>query len=290
VDEHLGGLGGGHYRAHARNHVDGEWYYFDDSHVTRSKATDALNQNAYLLFYRRRTSRPIGGKTNAKIQAARQLHVEKANVLPTPPQEPSPPPLSQPAAVAVAEEDLSMTRRHWTPSLPLDSISSASSSPPELEEGDAPPGLEQESYDPLDQANLRYSMSNTLNGFHGRASSPTSSSSNEAEDGGSENGASPSWVKNTLSDFAPSPPFAKAVLKPASFGPSYGDAAFAWGAGLEPPSPPSRSISDFGDSKLAEHGWDSDDPTQPRRHQSWQLPSPEPEEPKELVGARMDDS
>ena len=42
MDEHLGGLGGGHYRAYAKNHVDGEWYYFDDSNVTRRKAVDAV--------------------------------------------------------------------------------------------------------------------------------------------------------------------------------------------------------------------------------------------------------
>ena len=29
VDNHFGGLGGGHYTAHALNFVDGKWYYFD---------------------------------------------------------------------------------------------------------------------------------------------------------------------------------------------------------------------------------------------------------------------
>jgi len=29
VDNHFGGLGGGHYTAHAQNFVDGKWYYFD---------------------------------------------------------------------------------------------------------------------------------------------------------------------------------------------------------------------------------------------------------------------
>ncbi|VDC00997.1 unnamed protein product, partial [Peniophora sp. CBMAI 1063] len=70
VDEHLGGLGGGHYRAYALNHGDGNWYHFDDSHVSLARAEDAVNSNAYLLFYRRRTSRPLGGKTHDKIAAA----------------------------------------------------------------------------------------------------------------------------------------------------------------------------------------------------------------------------
>lgn len=42
VDEHMGGLGGGHYRAYAKNHVNGKWYHFDDSYVTPAQATDAV--------------------------------------------------------------------------------------------------------------------------------------------------------------------------------------------------------------------------------------------------------
>lgn len=42
VDEHIGGLGGGHYRAYASNHVTGQWYHFDDSYVTKARATDAV--------------------------------------------------------------------------------------------------------------------------------------------------------------------------------------------------------------------------------------------------------
>jgi ubiquitin carboxyl-terminal hydrolase 4/11/15 len=42
VDEHLGGLGGGHYRAYASNHLTEQWYHFDDSYVTKARATDAV--------------------------------------------------------------------------------------------------------------------------------------------------------------------------------------------------------------------------------------------------------
>lgn len=42
VDEHLGGLGGGHYRAYALNHVTEQWYHFDDSYVTKSEAYQAV--------------------------------------------------------------------------------------------------------------------------------------------------------------------------------------------------------------------------------------------------------
>ncbi|KAG6811700.1 hypothetical protein H0H92_006207 [Tricholoma furcatifolium] len=71
VDEHMGGLGGGHYRAYALNHLNNKWYHFDDSLVSPARATDAVNANAYLLFYRRRSSAPLGGKTHHKIEEAR---------------------------------------------------------------------------------------------------------------------------------------------------------------------------------------------------------------------------
>ena len=47
VDEHLGGLGGGHYRAYAKNHVNDKWYHFDDSYVTPAQATDAVVSGAH---------------------------------------------------------------------------------------------------------------------------------------------------------------------------------------------------------------------------------------------------
>ncbi|KAF8159509.1 hypothetical protein B0H34DRAFT_654719 [Crassisporium funariophilum] len=72
VDEHIGGLGGGHYRAYASSHLTGKWYHFDDSYVTPAHASDSVNANAYLLFYRRRSDTPLGGKSYQKIQEASQ--------------------------------------------------------------------------------------------------------------------------------------------------------------------------------------------------------------------------
>ncbi|KAF7350668.1 Ubiquitin carboxyl-terminal hydrolase 4 [Mycena sanguinolenta] len=71
VDEHDGGLWEGYHRAYALNHANQKWYRFDDSYVRPAKAQDAVNADAYLLFYRRRTAEPLGGKTHAKIEAAR---------------------------------------------------------------------------------------------------------------------------------------------------------------------------------------------------------------------------
>ncbi|KAJ3775965.1 hypothetical protein FB446DRAFT_354015 [Lentinula raphanica] len=70
VDEHLGGLGGGHYRAYAYNHMNNNWYHFDDAFVSKSTADSAVNANAYLLFYRRRSSSPLGGQSHDLIEQA----------------------------------------------------------------------------------------------------------------------------------------------------------------------------------------------------------------------------
>ncbi|KAF7969684.1 hypothetical protein HWV62_26194 [Athelia sp. TMB] len=97
VDEHMGGLGGGHYRAYAMNHTTEQWYHFDDSYVTKARAEDAINANAYLLFYKRRSHHPLGGKTHTKIEEARlkQPSASSSNAteaetqLATPPDEPA---------------------------------------------------------------------------------------------------------------------------------------------------------------------------------------------------------
>ncbi|KAI7863162.1 hypothetical protein BDF14DRAFT_1973336 [Spinellus fusiger] len=54
VDNHFGGMGGGHYTAHAYNTEDSQWYYFDDSRVTKADVEEAKTSAAYLLFYKRR--------------------------------------------------------------------------------------------------------------------------------------------------------------------------------------------------------------------------------------------
>ncbi|KAI8814498.1 hypothetical protein BJ742DRAFT_671533, partial [Cladochytrium replicatum] len=53
VSNHFGGLGGGHYTAYAKNGTDGQWYNFDDSHVSKADPTRVVTESAYLLFYRR---------------------------------------------------------------------------------------------------------------------------------------------------------------------------------------------------------------------------------------------
>ncbi|KAK8140540.1 UCH-domain-containing protein [Apiospora sp. TS-2023a] len=61
VDDHWGGLGGGHYTARARNFVDNQWYSYNDSSVSRTSPDKIVESSAYLLFYRRRSGQPLGG-------------------------------------------------------------------------------------------------------------------------------------------------------------------------------------------------------------------------------------
>jgi ubiquitin carboxyl-terminal hydrolase 4/11/15 len=71
VDNHFGGLGGGHYTAFCHNKVDDHWYNYDDSRVSKA-SPDAVKNNraAYLLFYKRRTARRIGGISRIKAEEA----------------------------------------------------------------------------------------------------------------------------------------------------------------------------------------------------------------------------
>ncbi|KXT11771.1 hypothetical protein AC579_1638 [Pseudocercospora musae] len=61
VDLHFGGLGGGHYTAYVKNFFDGEWYDCNDSSVYKLGSTAKIQSAAaYLLFYRRRSDKPLG--------------------------------------------------------------------------------------------------------------------------------------------------------------------------------------------------------------------------------------
>ena len=72
VDNHYGGLGGGHYTASVLNFRDGRWYYFDDSRVTRIEDPRlTVTSAAYVLFYRKRSLREyLGGKNTEALLAA----------------------------------------------------------------------------------------------------------------------------------------------------------------------------------------------------------------------------
>jgi ubiquitin carboxyl-terminal hydrolase 4/11/15 len=63
-------MGGGHYTAFCKNKFDDKWYNYDDSRVSEASEKSVQGRAAYLLFYRRRAVRPIGGKSREKAEQA----------------------------------------------------------------------------------------------------------------------------------------------------------------------------------------------------------------------------
>jgi len=51
VSTHSGGLGGGHYTAYGLNETENNWYYFNDSSVSKVNDLENIMSNAYVLCY-----------------------------------------------------------------------------------------------------------------------------------------------------------------------------------------------------------------------------------------------
>lgn len=63
----MGGLGGGHYTAFAKNKDDDKWYYFNDRSVEKVIEESPLKTaSAYVLFYERRDARSKREKKKEK--------------------------------------------------------------------------------------------------------------------------------------------------------------------------------------------------------------------------------
>jgi len=76
VSEHTGStLNSGHYTSTVRNSSNGEWYRYNDSHVSGTSGDMAITGGAYLLFYKRKT----GTSRWAGLETAMNT-----NVTPTP--------------------------------------------------------------------------------------------------------------------------------------------------------------------------------------------------------------
>uniref|UniRef100_A0A665V2F1 ubiquitinyl hydrolase 1 n=1 Tax=Echeneis naucrates TaxID=173247 RepID=A0A665V2F1_ECHNA len=74
VCNHHGTMQGGHYTAHCKNSIDGQWYCFDDSDVHPVSEDEVCKQTAYILFYQRRATIPswsanssVGGSTSSSL-------------------------------------------------------------------------------------------------------------------------------------------------------------------------------------------------------------------------------
>ena len=51
ISNHMGSLYGGHYTANCRNSVNGNWYNFNDSSVSKTSEGSLVSAAAYVLFY-----------------------------------------------------------------------------------------------------------------------------------------------------------------------------------------------------------------------------------------------
>jgi len=67
VDNHYGGIGGGHYTSYVKNFIDNKWYYYDDSRVSPTTPEKAISGAAYLLFYRKRSAKFLGGERLSEL-------------------------------------------------------------------------------------------------------------------------------------------------------------------------------------------------------------------------------
>lgn len=99
IDDHMGGLGGGHYTAFAKNFVDDAWYKFDGMYFLHQSSQRAkltfdhsdsmvtpvrdpkrmITSHAYLLFYRRRSDRALGGPKFEEIMRSFERASEENN-------------------------------------------------------------------------------------------------------------------------------------------------------------------------------------------------------------------
>lgn len=79
VDNHYGGIGGGHYTAFVKNFVDSNWYYFNDSSVRPvTDPKESITGSAYLLFYKKRGVEPLGGEKMREMY--NEIEKERAEI------------------------------------------------------------------------------------------------------------------------------------------------------------------------------------------------------------------
>jgi ubiquitin carboxyl-terminal hydrolase 4/11/15 len=58
ISNHMGGMGGGHYTAYAKNLWDDKWYHLDDSRTSPVREPSSMiSSSAYVLYYKRRKLR-----------------------------------------------------------------------------------------------------------------------------------------------------------------------------------------------------------------------------------------
>jgi ubiquitin carboxyl-terminal hydrolase 8 len=83
VSNHMGGLGGGHYTAHALNRFDDTWYEFNDSsyRAVDDSVHGRLSKSAYVLFYNR-SEGDISMPLNERSPMIRRQSVSRPDLWP----------------------------------------------------------------------------------------------------------------------------------------------------------------------------------------------------------------
>ncbi|KAL7061776.1 hypothetical protein AAHC03_01486 [Spirometra sp. Aus1] len=83
VSNHMGGLGGGHYTAFAKNRYDNRWYNFDDSYTCQVSGTP-VTASAYVLIYVRRQipSLPFANGDNSGVLTDRTAENQDFSLMP----------------------------------------------------------------------------------------------------------------------------------------------------------------------------------------------------------------
>merc|ERR1712048_772687 len=68
VSNHMGGMGGGHYTAYAKNLDNQKWYHLDDSRTTRVNNVDSIvGSAAYVLYYYKRNPKKMKHRASQVI-------------------------------------------------------------------------------------------------------------------------------------------------------------------------------------------------------------------------------
>jgi len=71
ISNHMGGLGGGHYTAYAKNDKDQQWHSFDDGYVGDANVNGVVSRAAYVLIYRRKQIENTRPTSAARIGSAK---------------------------------------------------------------------------------------------------------------------------------------------------------------------------------------------------------------------------
>jgi ubiquitin carboxyl-terminal hydrolase 31 len=77
VCNHIGHMTGGHYTAYCKNPLKQQWYEFDDNKIRAMSASDVVCNNAYLLFYQRRSAHQVIKTTDPSDHWVHQLLLNK---------------------------------------------------------------------------------------------------------------------------------------------------------------------------------------------------------------------